>query len=189
MAEQNPTTRPPTTQTQPKRQRGQGRIFKRKGTAFYWCSYYLRGQEHRESTGKVDEKKAESFLKHRLKEIGADQIGARPFAGPQQDRVLVSEILDDLVAEYKLGGKRRMPREVNPQMQSHLNRVGVFFGAMRAMDVHKRHVNEFISMLKAEGKQNATVNRSLQLLGQAYRLACTSDPPLLSRPLRVPKLD
>ena len=179
----------PAPTTQPKRQRGQGRIFKRKGTAFYWCAYFLRGKEFRESTGKEDEKKAESFLKHRLKEVGADQIGARQFAGPKQDRVLVNEILDDLVAEYKLGGKRRTPREVNPQMQSHLKRVREYFGAMRAMEVHKHHVNEFISLLKDDGKQNATVNRSLQLLGQAYALACTSDPPILSRMLKVPKLD
>ena len=60
---------------------------------------------------------------------------------------------------------------------------------MRAMGVHKNHVNGFISMLKDEGKQNATVNRSLQLLGQAYKVPVTAEPPLLSRPLKVPKLD
>jgi integrase len=169
--------------------RGNGRIFARKGSSCLWCAYYLGGKEYRESTGTADEKQAQRFLKHRLNEVGADQIGARPFGGPQQERVSVSEIVDELIAEYKRGGRRGIPREVNPQMQSHLNRVLQYFGAMRAMEVHKRHVNEFILKLRAEGKQNATVNRSLQLLGQAYKLACTSDPPILSRMLRVPKLD
>jgi len=189
VAVENPTIRPSTTQIQTKRQRGQGRIFPRKGSSLLWCSYFLRGKEYRESTGETDPKRAEKFLNHRMREVGADRIGARAFAGPQQDRVLVNEILDDREAEYKLGGKRRIPREVSPQMQSHLNRVREYFGTMRAMEVHKRHVNEFISMLKGEGKQNATINRSLQLLGQAYKVAVTADPPLLSWPLRVPKLD
>jgi hypothetical protein len=35
--------------------------------------------------------------------------------------------------------------------------------------------------LKAEKKANATVNRSLQLLSQAYSYAVTSDPPKLNR--------
>ena len=64
-----------------------------------------------------------------------------------------------------------------------------YFGSMRAMAVHNRHVNDFIAMMKAEGKRNATINRSLQLLGQAYRIAVASDPPLLSRPLKVPNVD
>lgn len=169
--------------------RGNGRIFARKGSSSLWCAYYLRGKEYRESTGNADPKEAAKFLRRRLKEVGADQIGARVFGGPQQERVTVNDILDEVVAEYKRGGKKRIPREVNAQMASHLKRVQAYFGAMRAMEVRKRHVNEFIDMLKAEGKQNATVNRSLQLLGQAYKLAVTADPPILSRALTVPKLE
>ena len=132
-------------------------------------------------------RKLEKFLKRRLNEVGADKIGARTFAGPQQERVTVNGILDEVVAEYKRG--KGTPREVDPQMESHLKRVRDYFGSMRAMAVHNRHVNDFIAMMKAEGKRNATINRSLQLLGQAYRIAVASDPPLLSRPLKVPKLD
>ena len=33
--------------------RGNGRIFQRKGSAFMWCAYYLRGKEYRESTGEL----------------------------------------------------------------------------------------------------------------------------------------
>jgi hypothetical protein len=101
----------------------------------------------------------------------------------------VDGVLDELVVEYKRGGRKGTPREVNAQMQSHLKRVREYFGAMRAMAVHKQHVNGFIEILKAERKQNATVNRSLQLLGQAYKLAVTADPPILSRALTVPKLE
>ena len=85
--------------------RGNGRIFQRKGSAFLWCAYYLRGKEYRESTGETDPNKAEKFLKRRLKEVGADQIGAKAFVGPQQERIKFSELLDALEADYKLRGK------------------------------------------------------------------------------------
>jgi len=47
--------------------RGEGRIFSRKGSSLLWCAYYLRGKEYRESTGAANPDKAAKFLKHRLK--------------------------------------------------------------------------------------------------------------------------
>jgi|SRR5215469_13598155 len=84
--------------------RGQGRIFQRKGSSFWWISYYAHGKEHREvarhaRTGaKLDateqlRRDAERFLKHRLEEIAAEQHGGRPFVGPRQERVTVAELL------------------------------------------------------------------------------------------------
>ena len=70
--------------------RGEGRIFQRNGSSVLWCAYYLRGKEFRESTGTADQDKAEKFLKRRLREVGADVIGAKPFVGPQSDRINVS---------------------------------------------------------------------------------------------------
>src|ERR1039458_5337493 len=126
MADQDPTTRPSTTQTQPKRQRGNGRIFSREDSVNLWCAYYLRGREYRESTGTTDRKKAERFLERRLKEVGADQIGAKPFGGPQQDRLAINQLLDALKADYELRGK------LTPQFGSHLARIRDYFGAVRA---------------------------------------------------------
>jgi hypothetical protein len=73
--------------------RGNGRIFTRKGTSALWCAYYLRGKEIRESTGTQDPKKAENFLRRRIRAVGADQIGARTFVGPQQERLTVNNCL------------------------------------------------------------------------------------------------
>ena len=64
-----------------------GKVFARKGSSSLWIAYYLRGKEYRESTRQTDPKEAEKFLKRRLNEVGADKIGARTFAGPQQERV------------------------------------------------------------------------------------------------------
>ena len=61
--------------------RGEGRIFRRRRSSFWWCEYYLHGEEFRESTKETDEKRALKYLKRRLKEVGADQIGAKRFVG------------------------------------------------------------------------------------------------------------
>jgi integrase len=144
--------------------RGDGRIFQRRGSTFLWCAYYLRGKEYRESTGETDEKKAGKYLKRRLKEVGADQIGAKSFIGPQQERLTVSELLDALKADYGI-------REIDtPQFRSHLKHVRDHFGSMRAMDVTAEQVDRFIQE-RLEKYAPATINRSTQLLSQAYALA------------------
>ena len=53
--------------------RGDGRVYLR-GNVYFAC-YYLRGKQFRESTGETDEQKALKFLKTRLKEVHADEIG------------------------------------------------------------------------------------------------------------------
>lgn len=145
--------------------RGTGRIFPRKGSAFLWCAYYLRGKEYRESTGQTDPTKAEKFLKHRLKEVGADQIGAKSFIGPKQERIKVSELLAALEADYKLRGKE------SPQFRAHLKHIRAYFGAWRALEVTAEAVDRYIAERQEDGAAGATINRSTQLLNQAFSLA------------------
>lgn len=150
--------------------RGDGRIYQRQGSPFLWCAYYLRGKQYRESTGETDQQKAEKFLKRKLKEVHADEIGARPFVGPQQQRITISELLDALEADYKLRGKD------SPQFQSHLKVIRDHFGDWRAVNVTAESVDKFITArlegaAELKGKSPATVNRSTQLLSQAFTLA------------------
>jgi integrase len=182
-----PSASQQSTQPKPKRERGDGRVFLRGST--FWISYYCRGREYRESARTADESVACKFLRHRIKQVGADQLGARSFVGPHQERILVNELLDDLCVEYKRGGKRRIPRDCSPQMLSCLKRVRDYFGSMRAIDVRASHVEDFIAFLRSKHRANSTINRSLELLGRAFRLAVNADPPKMNRALRVPKLD
>jgi integrase len=145
--------------------RGNGRIFKRKGSAFFWAAYYLRGSEYRESTGETDPSKAEKFLKRRLKEVGADQIGAKAFVGPKQERIKVSELLDALEDDYKLRGKD------SPQFKAHLKHIRAHFGAWRALEVTAEAVDRYIAERLEKGTAEATINRGTQLLSQGFKLA------------------
>jgi integrase len=130
-----------------------------------WCAYYLRGKEYRESTSETDPKEAGKFLRRRLKEVGADQIGAKAFVGPQQERVKISELLDALEADYKLRSKDSM------QTRSNLKRVRLDFGLHRACSLTAEQVDGYIEQRLAEGFAPASINRITQVLGQAYTLA------------------
>ena len=116
-----------------KRKRGRGRIFARKGSAHLWCAYYLRGKEHRQSTGETEPKEAEKFLNRKLKETGADEIGAKIFVTPKQERVTINQLLDGLIVEYETSSEDGVSRKLSLPMKSHLKCLREFFGVMRAM--------------------------------------------------------
>ena len=99
--------------------RGDGRIFER-GTV-PWVAYFRHGKEIRESaaapirecetqkgrklTDAEVARVTKKLLKNRLREVANEADAIRPFVGPRQERIKVSEILDDFVAEYKTGGQ------------------------------------------------------------------------------------
>ncbi len=82
------------------RPRGMGRVFQRRGSAFWWISYYHGGKEIRESSESTNPRVAEKFLTQRLREVGADQLGARRFIGPKRERVTVADLLDAIERHY-----------------------------------------------------------------------------------------
>jgi integrase len=143
--------------------RGQGRIFLRGN--IYWASYYLRGKEYRESTGKGTEKEAEKFLQARLREVGADLIGSRTFTTPKACRLSVQELAEALKADLILRGKD------SAQNLSVLKRVENDFGHFRAVALTAEQVDRYIENRIAGGDAPATVNRTTQLLGQCFQLA------------------
>ena len=161
------------------RTRGEGRIFARKGSSLLWCAYYLRGKEYRESTGETDLNKAEKYLKRRLKEVGADEIGAKPFVGPQQERLKIS---CGITAEDQrkpdcdclccaLGRDFRLRGKASPENLSNLKRVRLDFALLRATGLRAEQVDRYIEQRQAEGAAPASINRVTQLLGQRFKLA------------------
>jgi integrase len=145
--------------------RGDGRLYRRPRSPFYWCEYWLRGKPHRESTGTADEKTAQKFLRRRLKEVGADQIGAKTFISPKQERVTVNALLDSLEADYKLRGK--WSRKTASLMKAVRER----FGDWRAIDVDADAVTSYLRELQEQDYKPSSINRRTQLLGQAFKLA------------------
>src|ERR1700747_1955013 len=147
--------------------RGDGRVFRR--SRHWCCAYYdAKGIEKREicrnrkdeklEATTENEKTAREYLRKLRRAVVAETGGGPLFLGPEMRRLRVGALLDKLKAIYALGGRRRVPREVGPQMKSHLKPLREFFGDMRAVTVDEIRVQEFVSLLLSKGKQNSTVN-------------------------------
>jgi integrase len=143
--------------------RGSGRIFLRGQT--YWIAYSLRGKEYRETTKTADQKAAEKFLKGRMREVAADQIGARTFVTPAASRLTIKELVTALEADFELRGI------ASAQNRSNLKRVTEDFGQVRATALTPEQIDKYIEGRLAEGDAKASINRTTQLLSQAYTLA------------------
>ncbi len=146
--------------------RGTGRVFKRKNSNNWWISYCLRGKEYRESSGSSDRKLAERLLKQRLREIGADRLGLKRFVSPAVDRVRVEELIEDLVMDHRVRGKKSLPTTL-----AHLKAVRAAFDMDRAIDVNTSQIRRVVAMWQAEGTANGTINRRLGILKRAFALA------------------
>ena len=143
--------------------RGNGRIFLR--GQIWWVAYYLRGKEYRESSGEMDEKKASNFLKLRLKEVGADELGLHKFTPPKNRRLTLQDLLEALQKDFELRDK------MSPQNKSGFSRAKADFGHYRAVSLTPQAVDNYVQQRLATGDRPATINRITQLIGQAYRLA------------------
>jgi integrase len=151
--------------------RGDGRIFVRKRSPFWWISYCRNGKEIRESTElsatEKNRKKAEGRLKQRLGEIWAERHGGPAFIEPAQRRITVDELLEALKQDYKVRDKE------SAQFKSHLKRIRAAFGAWRAVNLAAtpEAIDKYINGCKEAEIAPATINRGTQLLAQAYKLA------------------
>ncbi len=156
--------------------RGDGRTFQRNNSMVWWLSYYVRGKEVRESSGSPNRKVAERLLKHRRKQIGADQLGLKTFVGPGQERVTVEELLQNLETDYQVRGRKSLP-----ELKGHLKAVRAAFGDWRAVDVTPTRIRQVIAEWQANGARGgkgtekpaapATINRRLAALQRAFALA------------------
>jgi integrase len=183
------------SQPETKRERGRGHLYHQQGSAIWWMAFYKHGKQIRMSTGEVDEKIAERALKLKLQERDAELGGGRKMITPQQQRLTVNELLDALKVDYTLRGKG------GARLLSNLKPLEEHFGDFRAVDLNSAHVDKFIETALQHGRRKlevaipekkakpakpASINRSLQLLGQAYKLAIANGR--LSTAPRIRKL-
>ena len=156
--------------------RGNGRVYTRAGSPYFWVSYYSHGKEQREvakhvRTGEklqaIEDKKheAERFLKRRVGEVIAEQHGGPAFVAPAQQRMTVGELLDALKADYTLRSKW------NERVESTIKTVRGRFGTCRAIAVSSESVEAWQLDLRQQNYKDATINRFCQILGQAFNLA------------------
>jgi integrase len=151
--------------------RGDGRIYKRGG--IWWVSFYVDGHQQRESAKTNDEEKAGKYLRARIKEVHAHEVDpTKIFLTQQRRRRTIGDLLDALESDYRIRGI------ASSQNRSTIKQTRLAFGAVRAVALSSETVDDYIEQQLAEGYANATVNRCLQVLKQAYTLAKLPAPDI-----------
>jgi integrase len=146
----------------------------------WWIRYSNgNGGVFRESPKRSRIQVAEKFLKRRIQ-----QIEDRLFAGPKYDRILIGELLDELIFDYRVNGKS-LKDFADPIVRCHLR---PYFGRMRATAFTTPDVQEYMEDRRDAGAANATINRERALLRRAFNLGRRQTLPKTRFTLYIPRL-
>jgi integrase len=151
-----------------------GRIFRNKNRKVWmiaYCGPKPNGTwgEIRESAKTRNEEAARKALAKRLRQIENHRDGLTNFEGPAQRRVIVGELLEDLLAEYRRREIKGYDREWYRLRKG--SPLEVRLGSKRVDKLTTDHVVAYTEARRKEGRSKATVNRDVELLGAAFRLA------------------
>lgn len=155
---------------------GDGGLFERGGV--WYAVVHHRGQRTRESLRTSDRPTAEKRLValRRQRERGTYQP-------PTTRRLTVGELLDDLVVHLEVRGAAGLAKA-----RSTLKAVREVLGHVVARELETAAVERAQRAWLRQGKAPATVNRRLELLRQAYRLAARRTPPKVLAIPHIPLL-
>ena len=146
--------------------RGDGALIRVEGQANWYSVLCVRGRQHEISTGTPDLKLAKRVHRQKLDELAADRQGLKQFTTPQHRQLQLGSLLDDLVSDYRVRRVRSLA-----SVLSHLKPLRDHFGNWRAVGINFRAIETYITTRREAEKSNATINREMELLRRALRLA------------------
>jgi hypothetical protein len=141
--------------------RGDGRIFKVKGSNKFHCAVCVDGVEVRWSSGTESEEKARKQLKK-----ATAQIECGVFIGPSEQRLKFEDLVTGLTNYYTVKGKASLK-----SLPFFLKPLRAAFGLDRARKITDDRVMKYTADRLREGAKPATVNKELGVLKRMFRLA------------------
>jgi integrase len=145
----------------------------------WWIKYYRNGQALRESTHSENYSEGKRLLKKRQGEIVTGK-----FTGLGVERIRMSELLDDVIQDYELN-RRKSLEQLASRLKNHLRPA---FGAIRAAEFSTGHIRRYVAERLNDGAANSTINRELEIVERAFRLASECEPPKVVRLIHIPML-
>jgi integrase len=161
------------------RQRGTGSVYRQPGSRNLWIKYYKNGRAFRESTHTGDRRKAEQKLKQRLAEIATGQ-----FIGLRVERILVSDLADDFLRDYRINGRKSLD-DAESRWNLHLK---PYFGMFKVVEISSDLVARYVDKRQQQKAKNGTINRELAVLKRMFSLGQKATPPKVLRRPAFPTL-
>lgn len=150
---------------------GQGTIYRRGKT--YWIKYYANGKAYYESAKSDKHADAARLLAERMNDVGQ----GKP-TGIRYDKVMLSELIEDLKADYIKQGNRTTPPTKH---------IEEFFAGYRVVDVTSSEITKFINSRLEAGAAKSSINSYLSALTRMFNIGRNATPPKVDRPPKIEK--
>ena len=156
--------------------KGEGFVYQPKGKQVWMLAYYVGPPEARrrirESARTRDENAAKRILARKLREAANAQDGIAEFEEPTHRRVTMDTLFDELLADYR---RREIKGLHHVELRLAAGKpLRATFGVRRASSITTAEISRYVTARKGKNLANATVNREVELLRRAIRLAVKS---------------
>jgi integrase len=162
---------------------GDGRVYWRgekpegsKDGGSYWLYFNRHSKEVRMSARTNNKTRAKRMLRDELNKSRGDA-----WIDPKDRKVTIGELVADLEQHYRVDGREVFADDLKSRWNLHLKKT---FEHVPAHALSTSLMRTYRAARIKAGAAQATINRELQCLRKAYRLAAESEPPKVSR---VPK--
>jgi integrase len=148
----------------PRRERGSGSYWL--VGKIWWIQFFSRGRRIRESSHSKKKSAAKKLLRQRLSEVNL-----KVYRSSAQLRY--EDIRDAFANDYVMQQRRslRFDSEGKPKALDKVKRLDRYFGGFHVEEIDSDALTRFKLGLQEQGKQNATINRSLAALRRMFWLA------------------
>lgn len=145
---------------------GDGRVFWRGGS--WHIAYSHNAREVRTSAHTDNKTRAKAMLRDELKKLRTDA-----WVDPKDRKATIGELVEDLKQHYITNKKLAFADDLEMRWRLHLAK---HFEHLSAAALSADHQRKYRTARLEEKAANATINRELQVIRRAYRLAAKHEP-------------
>lgn len=143
--------------------RGEGTVYRQKGSRFWWIQYYANGQRFTESSKTENEKEARKVLRRKIGAVESGEISSG-------SKHAILSLYESLERDYQINQRKDL---VNLQSRW-TNHLEPFFSGKAVCEISADTVSLYISKRQLAQAANASINRELAILKRMFKLAVKS---------------